>query len=185
MRTKWLSGLILIVLAVGIYYGSEWLSYRQFVANSQIYEDSENKFSFRYPEDWNLLSERDLKLRNKKFVAGVSRIRSADVAVGVIIQQNSGKTFERERFVQALEENLSNLDHYERLNLKDVEVSGHKAVDITYSYKPENRAPVKQRQLIIITPDKLYYLSGGMAKTDPGQYWQQIKHVFQSFQIMK
>lgn len=150
------------------------------------YEDLQGRFHFEYPSSWGLIPEKDLKGRNEKFIVGVSRQESPGTAVGVIIEKApEGKTFDfqYELFLEKIESDLRSLPDYKRIRAKQMRQNGIPVIGIEYTQKHLDQAFVRQKQLIFITPEAIYYLSGSALTDNYDRYEKELDFIFDSFQV--
>lgn len=181
---KWqiLLALSILVVGVAIYIGSPLLRRHALLANSQIFEH-QSGFSLRYPETWTFIDQKQLFLRNEKFVVGFHRLQRDDVALGVIIEPVAGKLFDKQIFIEQLKSDLSSLSNFREIGERETTVSGNLAIEYEYVFKPENRLTVKQRQMIVITDEEIFYISGSTSLEDPRAYWEEIDFMFDTFEL--
>ena len=81
---------LVLLLGVVLFVGWRWQDQRDFINNSEVYEDATNGFTFRYPVTWDFIAQdNDLAIRNEKFTVGVSVVGEPSTAVGVIVRARS------------------------------------------------------------------------------------------------
>lgn len=164
------------------------LQEQQFLQRSQLYEDTERGFSFRFPNAWEFVPKLDLEYKNEKFVVGVQHPATRSSTAGVMIEEkNPSKelTFDYKAFKKALEEQLSALQDFKELSVRQVERDGYPGVDISYTFKHASKAYVRQRQLILFVRHSLYYLSGSAIVENYPLYRKELEGIFRTFHILK
>lgn len=161
---------------------------KQFLQQSQLYEDTERGFSFRFPNAWELVPELDLEYKNEKFLVGVQHPTTKSSAAGVLIEEKDPSKelkFDYQAFRESLEKQLSTLPDFKKLSIRQTERDGYPGVDISYTYKHPSKAYVRQRQLILFAEHSLYYLSGGATIENYPLYRGNLEGIFRSFRIIK
>lgn len=161
---------------------------RQFLQQSQLYEDTERGFSFRFPKTWELIPELDLERKNESFLAGVQHPTARSSAAGVIIEEKDSSRplkFEYRAFKESLEKQLSSLEDFKELSIRQTERDGYPGVDISYTFKHPSKAYVRQRQLILFVEHSLYYLSGSATIENYPLYRRNLEGIFRTFHIIK
>lgn len=164
------------------------LQEQQFLQQSQLYEDTERGFSFRFPNAWEFVPKLDLEYKNEKFLIGVQHPATRSSAAGVIIEEKDPQQelkFDYQEFRKSLEQQLSILTDFEKLSVQEVRQDGYPGVDISYTFKHASKAYVRQRQLIVVTEHTVYYLSGTSLVENYRAYKKDIEGIFRSFHIIK
>lgn len=164
------------------------LQEEQFLQQSQLYEDTERGFSFRFPNTWEFVPKLDLEYKNEKFLVGVQHPTMRNSAVGVIIEEKDPSKelkFDYQAFKKSLEKQLSTLQDFRELSIRQAVRDGYPGVDISYTYKHPSKAYVRQRQLILFVEHSLYYLSGGTRLENYPLYRKNLEGIFRSFHIKK
>lgn len=150
------------------------------------YKDPEEQFEFSYPNSWNLIPAEDLHTRNEKFVAGIMRMESPSTAAGVIIQKApEGKTidFQYELFLEKIENDLRSLPEFKKISSKKIERNKIPGIEIEYVQRNLDKVFVHQKQLILVTPEAMYYLSGSSLTDNYDLYKEELDTIFDSFQV--
>lgn len=164
------------------------LQEEQFLQQSQLYEDKEYGFSFRFPKSWELVPDLDLQYKNEEFLVGVQDPARKTTAVGVIVEEKDPTKklrFDYAAFVKSLEEQLSSLQDFKELSVREVNRDGYSGVDISYTFLHSSKANVRQRQLIFFKEGSLYYLSGGAIAKEYSIHRKELEGIFRSFRIIK
>jgi len=164
------------------------LQEKQFLKESQLYEDTERGFNFRFPNAWEFIPELDLEYKNEEFLVGVQHPTTRSSAVGVMIEEKDplkDLRFDYKAFTEALEQQLSTLEDFKELSIQQTERDGYPGVDISYTFKHVSKAYVRQRQLILFVGHSLYYLSGGATVENYPLYRKSLEGIFRSFHIVK
>lgn len=164
------------------------LQERQFLQQSQLYEDKEHGFSFRFPNAWEFVPKLDLEYKNEKFLVGVQHPTTRSSAAGVIIEEKDPQKklrFDYKVFTEALEKQLSALPDFKELSIRQTVRDGYPGVDISYTFKHPSKAYVRQRQLIMVTEHSIYYLSGTSIVENYLAYKKELEGIFRTFQITK
>lgn len=164
------------------------LQEEQFFQQSQLYEDTERGFSFRFPNAWEFVPKLDLQYKNEKFVVGVQHPTTRSSAAGVIIEEKDPSKelkFDYKAFKESLEKQLSTLEDFKELSIRQAERDGYPGVDISYTYKHPSKAYVRQRQLILFAEHTLYYLSEGATVENYPLYRKDLEGIFRSFHVTK
>lgn len=179
-----------LIGAVGI-FTALWflpkLQEEQFLKESQLYEDTERGFSFRFPKAWEFVPKVDLEYKNEKFVVGVQHPATRSSAAGVIIEEKDPQKklrFEYNAFKESLEQQLSTLQDFKELSIQQIERDGYPGIDISYTFKHASKAYVRERQLILFVGHSLYYLSGGTTVETYPLYRKDLEGIFQSFHMI-
>lgn len=169
-----------------------WLSPKlqeeQFLQQSQLYEDKERGFSFRFPNAWEFVSKLDLEYKNEKFLVGVQHPTTRSSAAGVIVEEKDPQKelkFDYKVFKESLEKQLSKLQDFKKLSIRQTERDGYPGIDISYTFKHPSKAYVRQRQLILFVEHSIYYLSGSATVENYPLYRRNLEGIFQSFHIIK
>lgn len=160
----------------------------QFLQQSQLYEDTEHGFSFRFPKTWEFVPKLDLEYKNEKFLVGVQHPTTRSSAAGVIIEEKDPQKtlkFDYGAFKESLEKQLSTLEDFKELSVQQVMRDGYPGVDISYTYKHPSKAYVRQRQLILFVEHSLYYFSGSSTVENHPLYRKDLEGIFRSFHIKK
>lgn len=150
------------------------------------YKYPEGRFEFFYPNAWNLIPAEDLHTRNEKFVAGVMRVESPSTAAGVIIQKApAGKTidFQYQAFLEKIEGDLQTLPEFKKISSRKIERNNIPGIEIEYIQKNLDKVFVRQKQLILVTPEAIYYLSGSTLVNNYDLYADELEVIFGSFQV--
>lgn len=176
-----------LIITAGTIAGLQWKEQREFIKNSQLYEDTTHGFAMRYPSTWDLISEQDLDYRNEQFVVGVHVVSESSTAVGVIVQdRTTQENLDDQAVLESIEKKLSETyTSFKKSSSKKVEHAGYQELDIDYTYKRSNKIQVHQRQRIFITPQKIYYISGSVLVVNYSQRQQDLQHIMDSFVLLE
>lgn len=150
------------------------------------YKDPEERFEFSYPNVWNIIPAEDLHTRNEKFVVGVMRMESPSTAAGVIIQKApAGKTidFQYQTFLEKIENDLRSLPQFKKISDRKIERNNISGIEIEYIQKNLDKVFVRQKQLIFVTPEAIYYISGSALVNNYDLYADELEVIFGSFQV--
>lgn len=164
------------------------LQEEQFLQQSQLYENTERGFSFRFPNAWEFVPKLDLQYKNEKFLVGVQHPTTRSSTAGVIIEEKDPQKelkFDYKAFAETLEKQLSTLPDFKELSIRRVERDGYSGADITYTFRHASKAYVRQRQLILFVEHSLYYLSGGATVENYPLYKKNLEGIFRTFHIIK
>lgn len=173
------------LITLGAVAGVRWKEQRDFIKNSQLYEDTTHGFALRYPSTWDLISEKDLDYRNEQFIFGVFIVSEASTAVGVIVKDRTTADGVDETVLDSIEKNFSETyTEFEKITSKKIDrQEGYQELDIEYTYNRSEKVRVHQRQRIYITPEKMYFISGSALLVNYPYRQEDINHIIDSFEL--
>lgn len=175
------------LITLGTFTGLQWKEQRDFIKNSQLYEDATHGFRLRYPSTWDLIPETDLDYRNEQFVVGVYIISEPSTAVGVIVKEKAAQdVVDDAELLQDIEENFSaKYTDFKKISSKKIDHNSYQELDLGFTYQRSDKVSVRQRQRIFITQEKIYFISGSILLVNYPQRQEDLEHIIESFQIME
>lgn len=147
------------------------------------YRDVENGYVFKYPREWQLIGKEELKNIDPGFDAGlVSEGKVASIGIRVEKKRGSVSLWALE---EELDKNmLQKLSGFRKLRSEQVEVSEYPALEYEYIYNFFANARAKQRLIIVITPEKVYYITYHAYVGDFPNYEKDFKIMTKNFRVI-
>lgn len=184
------SGIVIVGVVLGVsvtlFFGLGWKDQQDFLKQSQLYEDTANGFTFRFPNTWDVIAkDTDLVVRNEQFTVGVNLVGEPSTAVGVIVQEHSTQdAVDSEQLLTDIQQQLTaELTDFTLLKSKTKNYSTYSVLDIEYTHKQAAKTFVQQRQRIFVTDKNNYIISGTSLLVNYPQRKKDINHILDSFTL--
>lgn len=161
-------------------FGRFW--YTRSLPLEKSYQDVNGRFSFGYPEGWEVIPDQDLVARNERFTAGVMRSSEPSTACGVVVTPGNDP-LDLKAIARAFDERLAKDFQDFQKHGQDIQtISGSHRLYYDYTYTHLGKEPVHQIQGVMQGNGQYYTVSCSTLKDRWLHYRKTFLALLNSFQ---